>query len=975
MKNSYLAKIIHCGITPNTPFRDARQVALVNRASVITAFTTLLFLLFYIHLGAVELLSWEVFFLSVSLISIYYNSRHWLWAAKVHMVVCMSAVIFIKSCHMGPDSYMHHIFYTIITGILLVYDNRARLASIALILIPILCLTALELYNFQFAWFPRMTTLTPEIIIQIKVASFIATVLLLVVAGYFYMEDSASQHRSIVKARQLLKTIFDNSYDAIFLVDHKTRLIVNCNQRAVELFEGTNQHEFIGTDGSFLHKKPFTQKDIEKVGRYLKRDSRYSREVEYVTRKGNSFWGSLAITHFKVENSQLYIMRVTDITQRKLQEEQLSRNEAALAEAHRMAKLGNFEIDRLTGVSFFSAEFCNVMGISNDPANNTQNFLDAVHPDYLEVLKQHYEDCLQKKSDFNLEYKFIRPIDKNEIFVRGYAKFIYDSTGECIRILCIVQDITAAKRKEEELIKARQLAEQASSIKEEFLSTMSHEIRTPLNVVIGMAHLLMQEDPKPTQIDNLNTLRFSANNLLSLVSDILDFNKIEAGKIQFESIQFNLYDLLHSIRQSQLVRAKEKGLTVELSIAPAVPAFVIGDPVRLSQVLYNLVNNALKFTEHGKIMLQVATQSDTGSQVTLSFKVTDTGIGIPEDKIALIFQNFTQASSSTTRKYGGTGLGLAIVKRLLELQNSNIHVQSKHGAGSCFSFNLSFNKVAVVEPENKKPTACAPVHFPADTKLLLVEDNDFNRVVALKFLNHWGITPDVAVNGAVAVEKTCQKKYQVILMDLQMPEMDGYEATQLIRNSKGENCNTPIIAFTASAMLEVQQRISEAGFNDYITKPFEPDDLYNKINRYLQPQEPQPQETVYSPVAYTINYQKIVEMAKGNRQFEEEFITMYMETLVRIKLQYRQALLTHDLVALKKLIHDAKVTLTMIEADALLNEVLALKAIMETSIPSEDRIQASIQEIETGCNTILEDLAQRLKKLQLDAAATINPVE
>jgi PAS domain S-box-containing protein len=966
MMNSYLAKVIFCGITPGTPFRDARQIALVNRASLITVFTTLLFLLFYSYLGAYELLGWETFFLCSGIAGILLNKIGWQWAAKVYMVLLMSAVIFIKSCHMGPTSYMHHIFYTIISGILLIYDNRQRVASVALILIPIVCLTALEYYNFEFSWFPRLVSLDEQTLLAIRIASFITTISLLVVAGYFYMEDSASQHRSIVKARQLLKAIFDNSYDAIFLVDDKTKLIVNCNQRAVELFEGTDRNAFIGTDGSFLHKHPYTQKDLEKVGRYLERDSKYSKEVEYVTLKGNSFWGNMAITRFRVESSKMYIMRVTDITMRKMQDEKISRSEAALAEAHHMAKIGSFEIDLATENLSFTPEYCTVMGMVNDPANNSQNFLDAVHPEYKEAIKQHFKECIDQKTDFNLEYKFIRPIDGQEIFVKGYGKLTRSESGELVKMLCIVQDITVAKRKEEELIKARQQAEQASRIKEEFLSTMSHEIRTPLNVVIGMTHLLLQEDPKPSQIDNLNTLHFSAGNLLSLVSDILDFNKIEAGKVQFESIQFNLHELVHSIKQSQLQKAQEKGIDVELLISPGVPQFVLGDPVRLSQILYNLANNALKFTEQGKITIKITLQTETPDQVYLRFEVTDTGIGIAEDKIALIFQNFTQASSSTTRKYGGTGLGLAIVKRLLELQNSYISVESQPGKGSCFGFELALSKVNATEQVLRQPAVDMSVHFPADTSLLLVEDNEFNQVVALKFLKLWGITPDVAANGAVAVEMALQKKYQVILMDLQMPEMDGYEATRIIHNSTPQNKDTPIIAFTASAMLEVQQRISSAGFSDYITKPFDPNDLYRKISKFLQPAAPvqaKPKVTTYA-----INYQKIIEMAKGNTQFEAEFITMYIDSLKEFKKKYKQALLTHDIAALKKLMHNAKVTLTMIEAQALLTEVYNIRTLMENGIPSEDRLEESIQEIEAGCNTMIADLSARLAGLEFTPA-------
>lgn len=394
-------------------------------------------------------------------------------------------------------------------------------------------------------------------------------------------------------------------------------------------------------------------------------------------------------------------------------------------------------------------------------------------------------------------------------------------------------DITARKRFERELITAKQKAEEAALAKEQFLSTMSHEIRTPMNAVIGMTHVLLENDPRNDQLENLKILKFSAQTLLSLINDILDFTKIDAGKVEFEEVLFDLPELIESIQKSFAFTAQEKNIQLSFVTDNQIPQKVIGDPVRLTQVLTNLMNNGIKFTAEGEVKLTLELIEQSDKEAKVRFTVIDTGVGIPKEKQKIIFDRFTQANPETIRKFGGTGLGLAIVKRLLELQDSQIYLESQEGKGATFYFDLKLNKYMPTLDKNKNTVDAATSKQTSGGKILLVEDTKINQLVVAKFLKTWQLTIEYAINGVEAVEQAQNNHYDLILMDLQMPEMDGYEATRRIRLLP-EHKNTPIIALTASALVEERERAFESGVSDYLTKPFSPNELYNKIVRHIQ---------------------------------------------------------------------------------------------------------------------------------------------
>jgi PAS domain S-box-containing protein len=391
------------------------------------------------------------------------------------------------------------------------------------------------------------------------------------------------------------------------------------------------------------------------------------------------------------------------------------------------------------------------------------------------------------------------------------------------------------RRMLDNLITARKRAEEAAFSKQQFMSTMSHEIRTPLNEVIGITNLLHQSNPREDQMDYINTLRFSANHLLSLVNDILDYNKMEAGKIVFEKTEFDLASMLEDIKRSYSHRALEKGIYFALEKSPDLPVTLIGDPIRLNQILSNLLSNAMKFTSRGGVTLKASVKERQEGKALIEFIVADTGIGIAAEKQDEIFESYAQASSDTTRKYGGTGLGLAICKRLVDLQGGAISVESEPDKGSVFTFSIEYTVPATETRSPDQAAVADSMKGLAGKRILVAEDNKINFFVANKFLESWGVIVTHVENGALALEEIKRQEFDLILMDLHMPVMDGIEATRVIRSSADKKISQiPIVALTAAVMSEAHDKIENLAINDYVLKPFKPRDLYDRISRNVR---------------------------------------------------------------------------------------------------------------------------------------------
>lgn len=450
-------------------------------------------------------------------------------------------------------------------------------------------------------------------------------------------------------------------------------------------------------------------------------------------------------------------------------------------------------------------------------------YVDLIHPDDREYAATFYRKKL--KAGEETSYLEFRMVGKHgqTAWIGQNVRYFYERLW-VTHVRVVARDITEGRQAQLALKQLKEEAERTTVAKSQFLSMMSHEIRTPMNAIIGLTNLLSETNLTPEQQRHVQLLRFSGENLLTIINDILDFSKIEAQKIVLEHIDFDLQELVSKTIGIQRQGAVEKKILLQYDIDPRLPHVLNGDPVRIIQIITNLVSNAIKFTHEGSVTVSLVQLATEKNAVTLQINVTDTGIGIAPDKLESIFESFSQAEEGTTRKYGGTGLGLAITKKLTELMGGSISVRSRPNTGSTFTCVLTLERGEAIE-RNLAASDQAP-EIPSHTNVLLAEDNVMNQLMVTSFLKKWDVKFTVVENGLQALNAIQEKKFTLVLMDLQMPEMGGYEVTQKIRAMDEPYFkNVPIIALTASAMTDVRAEVLAAGMNDFLSKPFHPDDL------------------------------------------------------------------------------------------------------------------------------------------------------
>jgi PAS domain S-box-containing protein len=660
--------------------------------------------------------------------------------------------------------------------------------------------------------------------------------------------DISSQKETEEKIRQseeMFKSIFDNSLAAVLVADDQGNYL-SANKAAGELL-GYSVQELLQMNVADL--KTTVQPGAAKRFEEYIRKSQETGEFDFITKNGTHKFAQYQASRIKADFNLSILMDITEqrVAEQKIRknEEQLLKSKARLETGLNVANIALAEIDYTTNMVTLSPEAATIYGMPLHNLTVTRRQLhDTFHPNCKEQLEKFIEQAM------NPEFKGIMEVEHTiqlpngeERWVKANKLVYFDRTVQPAKPLygiLAAQDITDRKSYTEKLLFAvnkaessKEIAENAVMAKQQFLSNMSHEIRTPMNAIVGFTKVLMKTDLSEKQKEYLGAIQSSGDTLIVLIDDILDLAKVDAGKMIFTNAPFKILQSITTILHLFENKIEEKHLELKKEFDSRIPEIVLGDAVRLHQILINLLGNAIKFTSIGKIKVCVNLLKEDKQKVKIEIEVSDTGIGIPQNKIATIFENFEQAHTITSSLYGGTGLGLAIVKQLVEKQGGTIAVKSKVNEGTTFSFILSFQKNRA-NPDSL-PEEVEAVEFDNEIKplkVLVVEDVKLNQLLLQTILDDFKFEYDIADNGQIAVEKLETNSYDIILMDLQMPIMNGFEATKHIRNTL--NLQTPIIALTADVTTVDLGKCKALGMNDYITKPLDEKLLHSKILDLIQ---------------------------------------------------------------------------------------------------------------------------------------------
>jgi PAS domain S-box-containing protein len=628
-----------------------------------------------------------------------------------------------------------------------------------------------------------------------------------------------------------LEQLFEASTEAIAFINKKGH-VKRINSQFTELF-GFTPDELIGKALDDTIIPPALSEEGKAVTAEIKKGNPIFLETARQRKDGFLVDVSVTGMPISIEGKDAGIYAIyRDISDRKKAEQEITIQKAYLEQLFEASTEAIAFIDEKDRVQRINSQFTAIFGFPAEEVIGRSLDDTIIPPSRQEEGKAVKTEIRRGRHIFQETVRQCKDGSLLDVSITGMPIFI---GGKDVGVYAIYRDISGRKQAEQELKKAKEAAEEATQAKSSFLANMSHEIRTPLNAIIGLSHLARETQLTPQQLDYQEKIHASAYTLLRLLDDILDFSKIEAGKLDLEKVNFNLKELLERMSSIINVKSNEKDISFSLQVPDSIPEHLRGDALRLEQVLLNLTSNAVKFTSEGKVSVAVELVEDFEQEALLRFIVSDTGIGMSPEQIKQLFQPFHQADFSITREYGGTGLGLAICRRLLEMMDSDITVQSTLGEGSKFSFLVRFEKADSDEPEITAGISKELAgELLAGRRILLVEDNETNLQVAYELLEQAGLEVVAAVNGLEAVQLAAREQFDGILMDLQMPVMDGLTAVREIRKGPSPP-DLPILAMTANVMVADREECLAAGMNDHIAKPIKPEILYKTLVHQLRP--------------------------------------------------------------------------------------------------------------------------------------------
>ncbi|NOQ80323.1 MAG: PAS domain S-box protein, partial [Gammaproteobacteria bacterium] len=676
--------------------------------------------------------------------------------------------------------------------------------------------------------------------------SFIIMILVLLF-GYFILRQVQTANNKLSETSKELNFQIKalNSHAIVSGTDVKGN-IIHVNERFCEI-SGYSAEELIGQNHRVVKSDEHSKAFFIELWQTIASGEIWQGEIKNKAKDGHFYWVNATIV--PLLNSQnkpfRYIAIRTDITRRKKMEEEINKSHRFLQSMTDAMGEGVYTLDQYGICTSVNPEFEHLTGWKKEDIVG-QNLHELIHFQTIDGVFVPVHECPTHKSIKNgikyvSEDEYFTHINGTLFPVSIISVPLYEN-NEVVGSVSIFQDISLRKTTEKALLEAKSQAEQASKDKSNFLANMSHEIRTPMNAIIGMSYLALETNLNHEQRNYIEKVHYSAESLLNIINDILDFSKIEAGKLEIETIEFEFQEVINNIRNILSDKSKNHNIELSFDIDKNIPAVLIGDALRLNQILINLANNALKFTENGNVVISAKLANlPENNIIMIHFSVQDDGIGISPEQQSKLFKSFSQADTSTTRKFGGTGLGLTISHQLTELMGGKIWFESQLGVGSTFHFTAQFEQVENIEQSQKrlednkttKPLYMDSAKIIAGANILLVEDNAFNQELAMKLLNKNQIKVTLANNGQEALELLESNDFDGVLMDIQMPVMDGYEASRKIRMDDRFS-DLPIIAMTANSMVGDAEKAVKAGMNDYISKPINVNKMFATMARWIK---------------------------------------------------------------------------------------------------------------------------------------------